>query len=296
MAGAWCQPLTPSSADVKQKGRTIPLLSFWLFMAGYRVKFAHPKQVLQRERSSVTVFIFQYLNVPSMSSNSCLRFLLDFPSRIIMWTQFSIINTIPVFTFRYMFQNKLCSVKYTKTNNHTHISSFFILHDIGIGLAVVGWASLKMRFSWREVGNKQTSLWHNLSSEIKWQVNKIWTNGPNLSKATSHTISKILKVSVAWRISFFILGTISICIYTYIYKHNFIIYYFLWHCSPARAMTSSTRFLDRTQRRGTVGRSPLDEWLARRRDLYLTTGNTHNRQISMPPVGFETPIVVGERS
>jgi len=31
----------------------------------------------------------------------------------------------------------------------------------------------------------------------------------------------------------------------------------------------------------TFGRTPLDEWWARRRDLYLTTHNTHNRQISM---------------
>ena len=45
-------------------------------------------------------------------------------------------------------------------------------------------------------------------------------------------------------------------------------------------------FLDHTQRCTTVGRTPLDEWSARRRDLYLTTHDTHNRQISMPPVGF----------
>ena len=49
-------------------------------------------------------------------------------------------------------------------------------------------------------------------------------------------------------------------------------------------------FLDHTQRRITVGRTPLDEWSARRRDLYLTTHDTHNRQISMPPVGFEPTI------
>ena len=35
-------------------------------------------------------------------------------------------------------------------------------------------------------------------------------------------------------------------------------------------------------RRTTVGRTPLDVWSARRRDLYLTTHNTHNRQTSMP--------------
>jgi hypothetical protein len=37
-----------------------------------------------------------------------------------------------------------------------------------------------------------------------------------------------------------------------------------------------------------LGRTPLDEWPARRRDLYLTTHNTHNRQTSMPPGGIRT--------
>jgi hypothetical protein len=62
----------------------------------------------------------------------------------------------------------------------------------------------------------------------------------------------------------------------------------LWHCDPTRVMASSfLRFLDHTQRSTTVGRTPLDEWSAHRRDLYLTTHNTYNRQTSMPPVGFE---------
>ena len=70
----------------------------------------------------------------------------------------------------------------------------------------------------------------------------------------------------------------------------------LWRCDPTRAMASSfLRFLDHTQRRITFGRTPLDEWSARRRDLYLTTHNTHNRQTSMPPVGFEPTISGGER-
>jgi hypothetical protein len=54
-------------------------------------------------------------------------------------------------------------------------------------------------------------------------------------------------------------------------------------------------FLDHTQRRTTVKRTPLDERSARRRDLYLTTHDTHNRQISMPPVGFKPTISAGER-
>jgi hypothetical protein len=48
-------------------------------------------------------------------------------------------------------------------------------------------------------------------------------------------------------------------------------------------------------RHTTVGRTPLDEGSARRRDLYLTTHNTHNRQTSMPPAGFEPIILVSER-
>ena len=53
-------------------------------------------------------------------------------------------------------------------------------------------------------------------------------------------------------------------------------------------------FLDHT-RRTTVGMTPLDNQSAHRGDLYLTTHDTHNRQISMPPVGFEPMISVGER-
>ena len=69
----------------------------------------------------------------------------------------------------------------------------------------------------------------------------------------------------------------------------------IWHNSPQLARASSfMRFLDHTQRRNTVGRTPLNEWSARRRDLYLTTHNSHNRQTSMAPVGFESTISAGE--
>jgi hypothetical protein len=48
------------------------------------------------------------------------------------------------------------------------------------------------------------------------------------------------------------------------------------------------RFLDRTQRRSTVGTTHLDKWSARSRDLYLTTHNNHNRHTSMHPGGIRT--------
>jgi len=54
--------------------------------------------------------------------------------------------------------------------------------------------------------------------------------------------------------------------------------FYFWRNSPQWARASSVmRFLDHTQRRTTVGRTPLDERPARRRDLYLTTHNIHDR-------------------
>jgi hypothetical protein len=72
--------------------------------------------------------------------------------------------------------------------------------------------------------------------------------------------------------------------------------FFVLFSVALQAMASSfLRFLDHTQWRITVGRTPLDEWSARRRDIYLPTHNTDNRQTSMPPVGFEPTISASER-
>jgi hypothetical protein len=67
-----------------------------------------------------------------------------------------------------------------------------------------------------------------------------------------------------------------------------------WRNSPQRARTSSlTKFLDHTQRRTTVGRTPLDEWSTCRRDQ--TTHNTHNRETFVTPVGFKPTILADKR-
>jgi len=67
-------------------------------------------------------------------------------------------------------------------------------------------------------------------------------------------------------------------------KH-IVYHFFLCRCDPTRVMAFSLlKLLYHAQRRTTVGRNPLDEWSARRRDLYLTTHDIHNRQISMTPV------------
>jgi hypothetical protein len=60
-------------------------------------------------------------------------------------------------------------------------------------------------------------------------------------------------------------------LYVWHYHHHH-----LWLCSPAEAMASSfTRFVDLIQRRATVGKTPFDEWLVRRRDIHLTTHTTN---------------------
>jgi hypothetical protein len=61
-----------------------------------------------------------------------------------------------------------------------------------------------------------------------------------------------------------------------------------WRDSPQWARTSSfTRFLYHTKQRTTVGRTPLDEWTARRTNFYLTT--QHSKQTSIhAPGGIRT--------
>jgi hypothetical protein len=59
--------------------------------------------------------------------------------------------------------------------------------------------------------------------------------------------------------------------------------------------SSFTKFPDDTQRRTTVGRTPLDEWSDLHIDLYLTKLNTHSRETSMPMAGFATTIPVRQR-
>jgi len=69
-----------------------------------------------------------------------------------------------------------------------------------------------------------------------------------------------------------------------------------WHNTPHWAKFSSLiTFLYHTQRLTTVDITPLDGWSARRRDLYLTTHNSHYTQTSLHPAGFQPTISAGER-
>jgi len=72
------------------------------------------------------------------------------------------------------------------------------------------------------------------------------------------------------------------------------LFFSLWRCVPTLATVSSFfRFLYHTQRRTTVGRTPLDERSGRRRNL--TTLNIYKRKTSMPLGGFEPTALSGER-
>jgi len=51
-----------------------------------------------------------------------------------------------------------------------------------------------------------------------------------------------------------------------------------WRLDPIPSYGLPLRDFTITLRHTTLGRTPLDKWSARRRDLYLTTHNTHQRE------------------
>ena len=71
--------------------------------------------------------------------------------------------------------------------------------------------------------------------------------------------------------------------------------FFPLRCDPVTSHDLPWRGFVVTLRHTTLDRATLDEWSARHRDLYLTTSNTHKRQIPMPPAGFEPTIPASER-
>ena len=58
--------------------------------------------------------------------------------------------------------------------------------------------------------------------------------------------------------------------------YSFTFFFSIWHLQPLGVLASLLllRLHDHTQGHTTVGRTPLDKWSARRRDLYLTTHTT----------------------
>jgi hypothetical protein len=92
-----------------------------------------------------------------------------------------------------------------------------------------------------------------------------------------------------------------VCEFTYKPHHPFVYALYIYilfangSTAPSGPGPPHYRGFTITLRHTTLGSTPLDEWSARRRDLYMTTHNTHNRHTSMPPAGFEPTIPSSER-
>jgi hypothetical protein len=78
---------------------------------------------------------------------------------------------------------------------------------------------------------------------------------------------------------------------TCVYKICFFISWFGSSSWPRRPVRGSSISIRHT----TLGRTPLVEELAHRRDLCLPTHDDHNKQTFMPPVRFEPAIPASER-
>ena len=64
--------------------------------------------------------------------------------------------------------------------------------------------------------------------------------------------------------------------------------FLVWFLQPVHCGSRGLMIYLIILRRTIFGRTPRDEWSARRRDLYLTTHETHNRQTSIPPGAIRT--------
>ena len=149
---------------------------------------------------------------------------------------------------------------------------------------------------------------------LQWLAIQAWCNsyaGIGWLKYTANTISQYLQMATLGdvtlrtgesHVSMFVRNSRIVCTVVMLFiiqlkslvTPSFIRFCFLFgRNSPQWARASSSRFLDHTWRT-TVGRTPLDEWSAHRRDLYLITQNTNNRRTYMPPVGFEPTVSAGE--
>jgi hypothetical protein len=107
---------------------------------------------------------------------------------------------------------------------------------------------------------------------INWRsFNVMWA--PTAVKAVSFTKSD-------WRLIVYCMLVESHC-WCNLYKETF---FYHGATTPSAPRPPHYRGFTITLRHSAVGRTPLDEWSARSRDLYLTTHTTHNKHTSMPLV------------
>jgi hypothetical protein len=110
-------------------------------------------------------------------------------------------------------------------------------------------------------------------------------------RSTRHVIPEEFGTSATENVKFYH------SVYTYLRRFCFCWPLFFPHgaAAPSGPGPPHCRGFTDTLKHTTLGRTPLDEWSARRRDLYLLTHNTHKRQTCMPPAGFEAIIPASVR-
>jgi hypothetical protein len=120
------------------------------------------------------------------------------------------------------------------------------------------------------------SIQHFVESKVLW---------PSSIKLTSATYTESRKSSLLTRKLFLDdpFNTILTRMCKFSVRFLFLRCFSVLRNSPTLDKAASLlRFLDHTHWHTTVGRIPLDGRSAGRRDLYLTTRNTHKRQTSIP--------------
>jgi len=101
-----------------------------------------------------------------------------------------------------------------------------------------------------------------------------------------------LQPSLYTDIYIYIYVCVCVCVYIYIY-----IYFFFWDSAAAPSWSGlphSRRFTI-TLRHTTLGKTPMDGWSARRRDLCLTIHIRYQTKASLHLAGFEPAILTNER-
>jgi len=117
-----------------------------------------------------------------------------------------------------------------------------------------------------------------------WYVVKSLNAFPLFMQTVSRNLVKTEYVTGVWEA--LRVGEVNYFVLVIIYM--VLLFFYLAQQPQVDQGLSFTRCLDHTPRGTKVGRTLLDERLARRRDLYMTTHNSHNRQISKPPCGIRT--------
>ena len=146
-------------------------------------------------------------------------------------------------------------------------------------------------------------------TQIQQNIIKCCLNSPKRpGRQTDHTRPSTVEVKKEWRYTTTPAYTFMVCTWTTsLSPHNNCTvstgymssvkqyFFFSWLDSPSGPRPPRCRVSAITFRRNTLGRNPLDKWSGRRRDLYLTTNNTHKRQTSMLSAGFEPAISASEQ-